>query len=308
MRISNNNLSRNTSTREIKKKVFAMLEGKETEPNYFVNLFNMKKFSNIDFLYFEKEKKETGWSNPKKLMDYLGIYVVDKANELTFGDVKGILFSYIIDNDNNLDFTSFKIRFNEVQQEKGIKNSELFDKKIFDEILVELKDTSFSDLLYNNFDLIINEVKTFLNIYTFDPAIDTIVLIVDRDKGSFTDPQYDYILDHIEKLNIDFVVTNPCFEFYLALHIDDCSDADRDKLLKNDIEENGKTYTYNYLKSKDSSYTKKMKNVQFYVERYEIGIANSKKFETDINDLKNKVGSNIGIWLEKILSKGKSDL
>lgn len=58
MRISNNNLSRNTSTREIKKKVFAMLEGKETEPNYFVSLFNMKKFSNIDFFILKKKRKK----------------------------------------------------------------------------------------------------------------------------------------------------------------------------------------------------------------------------------------------------------
>lgn len=300
MRISKNDLSRSDSKKEIRKKVFAMLEGTETEPNYFVNLFNTQKFKEVDFRYFQRENKEKGWSNPKKLMDYLLTIVNNNLNGMMFHDVEETVFSYINNCDIDLDYCAFKVEFNKIRRSKNIKDNDFFDKEKFNEILQELKNTSFKSLLYNDFDTLLEEARVLLNITTYDPQIDRIVLIVDRDKDSFSKKQYDYILQKVRNSNVDFLVTNPCFEFYLALHIDDCSDVNIKELLDNKKCEDGNSYAYNYLKGKENNYSKSLVNVDFYVQRYEDAIINSKKYETDIKELKNKVGSNIGLWIEKM--------
>ena len=71
MRItSNNELKRGKSNREFRYKIFVMLEGTKTEPQYFNKLFDYDDFQNIELFLFEKE--EDGFSsNPKIMTDYL---------------------------------------------------------------------------------------------------------------------------------------------------------------------------------------------------------------------------------------------
>lgn len=301
MRIKSiNELSNRVSgVRDVKSKIFVMLEGSSTEPNYFSLLFNEKRYSNIEFLFFEKENDEIGWSNPKKLLNYLQLFITQDERDLEFGQVKKILFE-IFANELSLDAVAYKMSFNKSQNIHKISNSDIFDKEKLNLILNDLKEKSFKQLVFSDFDSIIKEVKSKLGEYTFNKEIDKIVLIVDRDKESFTDEQYNYVKTHCKKSNIDFLVTNPCFEFFLVLHFDDISDIDNEKMLRNDVEENGKKYSYNYLKSKDYGYEKNHYDVISYIKRFKNVENNLNEYVCDINKLKNHLGSNICEWVKQV--------
>ena len=136
MRIRNSNelSSRISEVREERIKIFAMLEGATTEPNYFSTLFNDKRFSNIEYLYFEKDDKEKGWSNPKKLINYLQVFITNEATKLSFGEVKKIIFD-VINNESLLDIVAFKTSFNTLQSYYKILDKSLFKKENLNLIL-----------------------------------------------------------------------------------------------------------------------------------------------------------------------------
>lgn len=137
--------------------------------------------------------------------------------------------------------------------------------------------------------------KDELEKHTYDENIDKIILVVDRDELSFTKEQYEYVVRKSEENNVDFVLTNPCFEFYLLLHLSDGKDIDK-KLLDNKI-------VLSLLKQYDRRYKKSKYDVVKYVKLYETAIKNAKSFETNIDLLMNNPGTNLGEWIEKILKK-----
>lgn len=235
MRIVNDNElnERKSDIREPKFKVFAMFEGNKTEVLYFSALFRKERFSNIEYLYFKKEDNEVGWSNPRKLVDYICNLLNNSKNE--------VLGIELLNFDDGLSF-----RFS-----------------------------------------------------TYDCNIDKIALIVDRDEGSFTENQYDYVIVECEKHNIDFVVTNPCFEFYLLLHLSNCKELALDNLDNETV--------MKYLVQKDKNYKKERYNVEKYVSLYETAVKNAKYYKTDIDSIKNNIGTNIGEWINKILELAKNE-
>ena len=278
-----------------------MTEGSVTEKNYFLSLFSTIKNDEIEFLFFDKSEKEKGWSNPKMLMDYLQVFVMDKAEKLTFGEVKDVLFKCVIKNENNLDYSLFKRLFAECERKRGIRRNDKFNKEVFDDILNELKNTNFQDMIYTDYDFIVENIHSLLNFSTYDPSIDDVVLVVDRDKDSFSEKQYDYVQEKSAENNVVFIVTNPSFEFYLALHLSNCNDVNVEKMLDNPREDNGEKYSYNYLVSKDTTYTKTLYDVNKYSSNYKVAIKNAKLFEINIHELKNSIGTNLGEWIKNII-------
>ena len=61
---------------------------------------------------------------------------------------------------------------------------------------------------------------------TYAEGFDKICLIVDRDPLSFSEEQYDQVVQICKERQIDFYVTNPCFEFWLLLHFPDHKNLD----------------------------------------------------------------------------------
>lgn len=173
-------------------------------------------------------------------------------------------------------------------------------KKIIKMFIVEIN--KLSVLKLENIDL--TYLYTAINdASTFDPEIDKIHLIVDRDKKSFTSKQYDNVLKKCKELNISFYVTNPCFEFWLLLHYDDCLKFDKTLLLSNEKNENGETYVFQLLKNYDESFFKNNFDAKKYVDKIEKAIKNSKNYANNIEKLKNNIGSNLNILFEEVILK-----
>lgn len=124
---------------------------------------------------------------------------------------------------------------------------------------------------------------------------------VDRDKSSFSEAQYDQLLQANENEEIRFCISNPCFEFWLLLHFSDCSEYKEQDTSENS-KDGKRTYVEKCLMVKlGGSYNKARIHFEDnFKDRIRTAIFNSKSYKTSPNELKNKIGTNIGLLIEEM--------
>lgn len=136
---------------------------------------------------------------------------------------------------------------------------------------------------------------------TYDKDIDTVCLIVDRDKNSFIKNnclnQYDSVVKSCIDNGFRLVVTNPCFEFWLLLHYD-INRFNKEKLLENGCVSNGMTYAVKCLRECCDGYKKSSYPAEYIVLLVDRAIEQEKLFCEDVVGLENNLGSNIGLLIE----------
>lgn len=160
------------------------------------------------------------------------------------------------------------------------------------------KDTSSNPLrIYQDATDAIKNASNFLD-------GDKLCIIVDRDKQSFSDSQYDVLLDAEKNGEIKFCVSNPCFEFWLLLHFSDCTEYDQTLLIENEKIGN-RTYIEKCLMEKlGGSYSKtRLKFQDNYKNKIKVAIENSKKFSLITKELKNEIGTTVALLVEEMLNK-----
>ncbi len=159
------------------------------------------------------------------------------------------------------------------------------------------KTTSSNPLrLYNEAKEALNNADNFLQ-------GDLFCLVVDRDPESFTEEQYDKLLQEEANKAMIFCVSNPCFEFWLLLHLTDCSEYDTNKLLENKKNDKKRTCIEECLKEKLGGYNKK--RIHFggiYKDKIKDAISRSKRFATTSSALKTSLGSSVGVLIEQMMS------
>ena len=131
---------------------------------------------------------------------------------------------------------------------------------------------------------------------------DELCIIADRDKKSFTPEQFDFLKEKHLAREIRFVLSNPCFEFWLLLHLDDCKSIDRAELLEN-RKSGSRNYVSTLLKERLGGYNKKRIHfISCFKDHIEDAIKNAKNFETDIVNLDTRPGTNICFLLEDMMT------
>ncbi len=151
-----------------------------------------------------------------------------------------------------------------------------------------------------------------------DLLYDRFCVIVDRDYysdsyrinkeiGEQTSEYYDNLIDYFENSNVSLYVTNPQFEFWLILHFDKIR-FDEDKMLKNIKIKNSKRYAEETISEYIPGYSKysldkklfigsdkKCKPILRAIKRIE-----ENGYETNLKELKNHLGSNIGLLINEM--------
>ena len=139
----------------------------------------------------------------------------------------------------------------------------------------------------------------------FPNSGDRFCLIVDRDKNSFIERQYDELLSYVHAGKVSLFVSNPCFEFWLLLHFGDCKDYDQQKLLDNK-KSGKKTYTEQLLgKCLGGSYNKvrlKYKFNNYFKDRVKTAVNNAELHAVELEHLKNSIGTNVGRLIKMMLN------
>lgn len=295
----------------VKKKYFLVFEGARTEEIYFDTVNSHKVDLGIspliELIPLIRDYGEEGWSNPQKIVDRIVENVVEsESGIMTYDILLNRIMDYIISTKNIKVKSHQKViwqTLNWICENKLSKKSwEKIDdlNKATKNILKEITQLDYiSDNLDYISDNIVDIIKS-LSI-TYDSEIDKICLIVDRDKDSFSNSQYQYVLKICKDKKFDLYVTNPCFEFWLLLHFDDYTNLDQSKLLENCWETKKKKYTEVEL-CKRISFKKNRYKAEDIIQKIPRAIANEKKFCEDLDLLEHTVGSNIGKLLDKIIN------
>lgn len=293
--IRNNNFVRHKADieNEPRKKYILAFEGEKTEEQYFTELLNNRRNlginSLIDFVILERDICEKGVSNPKHLTNLL-LTKMCEYNEKKISNITLINRIVNIVERNNIP----KEKFNRLcKLYRDIMKSNNFNMFNTDS---EIKKYLY-DILNNDEELkiiiddYIAELLSFNDI-NYDLELDEICLIVDRDYDSFSEEQFDYVKNACEKNKITLCISNPFFEFWLLLHTENVLSYNKDDL-KN------KTFIINKLKAKLGRYSKSNFNVNSLIENIHTAIENEKKFCENIECLKNEIGSNVGVLINK---------
>lgn len=283
---------RPSNTKQIKPKHFFAFEGVRTEERYFRVVLH-KYYENLVFL--TRTSAHKGWSHPKKILDLIESTIKNsEAMVLYYKDLEDYLYDFynlenklITKNVINKHLRKFLNKFS-IKLDDNIDESKL--NELLDYINNNLKkEFSLKSILKNN--LLINFIKEQSD---YRPEIDIISLIVDRDAKSFTKQDYKEVVKKCNEKNIDFYVTNPCFEFWLILHFTkDFTEDERKLLLSNNIQNNKETYAFNLLKSYDNKYNKSNINMNTYLPLLNSAIENANYFANDIDSLIDNLGTNL---------------
>lgn len=136
---------------------------------------------------------------------------------------------------------------------------------------------------------------------------DKIFIIFDRDEFSVFPEQYDEVLKQCNQLGYGVGVTNPCFEFWLALHIEnleqitgDTSEDSRKKLFENTKVNNSKRFLEKLLSDNFNGYNKSNLKFDRFIENIEIAIEQEQNYVQDNEEIKDQLGSSIGLIIEEM--------
>lgn len=306
--------SKTRTSNEVRKKVFLIFEGNETEPLYFAALrderVNLGISPLIDFIQIMKGRYEN-WSNPKKLLERLCLHLSDAAtyDSLVEAMVETLYTSEYLKQRGHLiaEFESLVGEFISSKLQKS-KNDIVENMEDAVAVILEYFKESWPEvcrLVLDNWETAIKEQEI-----TYAKEIDTLCLVVDRDPESFTSKQFDEVYKTCKQHGFHFLVSNPCFEFWLLLHFDRVHDLDKDLLLKNRKvrdSNNSPRFVEHELKKCLGKYSKRRYDVKRLMELIDTAIMNEKNFCESLPELKTQLGSNIGCFIASLKDIGLKD-
>ncbi len=295
---------RSQKEREAARKFYLVYEGSKTEAKYFEGIEQNKTLLNIDSLIeilpILRSYNEQDWSNPKKILDKLVEYVCEKnCDKLTKSSFVDKVIDWLLEE--------------QIISEKGVYTKDnlkpiilnLFDgepdlldlkeaTKVASNFLI--KELSISDSIIQIEDYIKRQFVTY------EEGHDKICLIADRDKQSFKEDQFDYVVNTCNEKGYEFYISNPCFELWLLMHYDEIFDMDKEKLLANPKEtpRAKKRFLEKQLSLLMKGYNKNNLNFEKLIMRIGKAIKNEKKFCENIENLKTDLGCNIGLLIEQM--------
>lgn len=295
-----------------RKKYFLVFEGNRTEGIYFNAINELKDKIGInpliEIISIERTYTEKGWSHPKKILEQLLKDLKEIENgELSYKTLIDKIMWIIIEDEK---FSSKILK--EISPEEIIEDIKN-EIESLDNIVENIEEDCefFLNMIIKKFFLTIEEIPNILETVlknieneqiTYSEDIDKMCLIVDRDKKSFKEEQYNYVKEECKKKNFKFFVTNPCFEFWLLLHFDEVHSINREELLENKRVNSKVRYVQSELK-KYFPYNKNRYNAELLIEKIDLAIENEKSFCEDIEELKDELGSNVGLLIQELKEK-----
>ena len=290
-RLQSNTYDRTQSDKKVKprKIYFLSVEGNKAEVKYFQGINdNLKAIGINSFVHVEVLKRNNHDTNssPNDVIELLEEYLRLRSEneEEQINNIKRILPK------------NFLIKYNDLFIKQYIEDDSQLDKK---------KKNEFSiDLLHLGIDL---NYRKYLKKYSND--IDEFCIVIDKDKRNHSVQMLSECLDKCKRKGYGFYITNPCFEFWLLMHLVDIKKVysnDLDAILDNKPISNNHTFVSNLLSENTHMGKNVIKFESTYLNNINKAIEQSKEFETNPEKLiHDKLGTNIGILLSKIINEDK---
>ena len=259
-----------------KKIIFLSVEGDETERSYFTHLGEALD-SSIIHIEILRHRRGDGYCDP--------IHVVELLQEC-------------------LDMRQGPLIPNEILNKIIDKYSyEIIQTYLTtpDKLEQDLKSNIQSDLLLLGIDV---EYRQYLQKY--DSQTDFFGVVIDRDCGSHSREVMEESLQYCQANHFHCYVSNPCFEFWLLLHLCDVitefGEEDRKQLLLNPKISARHTQVSSEV-SKRAHHSKRISQGTFmekYYPNIETAVLRSQNFAIHFPELFDKLGTNIPELLREI--------
>ena len=281
-RLSSKSYDRETPNEQItpKKIYFISVEGVATEVEYLQGLsdyrteLGINALVNIEVL---RRKTKDGYSAPEQVIELLEEYLsLREAGNNIFSDIPDE-----IKNNFSPDFIQLYIETPESISPKERNRFEL-----------ALRKTGY-DLAY----------RKYLSKYTSN--FDEFCILIDRDAGSHSSEDMNFILQYCKEKNYRCFITNPCFEFWLLLHFSDVYEEYLDQfdlIRENKKVSNAHTFVSNELSAKAHHGKKGIAFKEKYLPHIEEAIIRASKFASDNEALITDIGCNIWILIKEMQS------
>lgn len=261
---------------------FLSVEGNKTEKEYFEGISaNRKKLgisSRIDVKVLGRSDIDTQ-SAPSKVIELLEEYVNLRGKGCA-KEIIEIMSTTLKDYDYEF-----------VQQ--FLQDPESMDEEKRNRLQEDLKKAGYD-----------YEYRSFLEKY--DSELDEFGIVIDRDRYSNSETMMEEIINHCQKKRYVCYITNPCFEFWLLLHLSDITIEYQNRMHL--IHENRKisnrhTYVSKEVSEKAHHGKKGIEFADHYLDKVHVAVERAKAFSSDEVELINNVGTNL--W--KLIEKMKED-
>ncbi len=310
--------------KEPRKKVLLIFEGEKTEALYFeaVKAYREKLHINelVDLIPIEREYHEKGTSNPKKMLNlFLESVNFPQETDISRDKLLGWIMDELIDKCDFLKTEKVKnciwrILRQTAQEIWGDDYSEKLRKTVIEDTCKKIIDSLVSKLEHQfSWPSIVKRIGADIESNhqtTYDPKLDRVCFIIDRDKQSFKEEQYKETLKLCREYGYGFYLSNPCFEFWLLLHFPKSkylTDQEKRFLLENKKHDGirktrDRTYAVNKLREVLPNYDKNKYNAEALMKQLPIAIVNEEMFCENEDLLMNELGSRVGILLRELRS------
>ena len=283
---------RKSEIRDYKSKYFIISEGSASEPLYFEGLNNSVLTQNVTIINILRDYANLTNSHPSFIVKILKEFMLNvNSNAISVLELKNKIDNCIKENNYNLDIKDIYKKLLEIYKYD--------DYKIKKDELNSLFILLFKGEIYK--DLAVNFPFYFeTQDITYSKVRDKLNMVIDRDKQNFKDYQYDEVVEFCLNYKVNLYVSNPTFEFFLMLHFKEVLEEDRDIMF-----ENKRVGRKRYLEKRlhdICNYKKSSLNFNVFEPYIQDAIEREKLFAEDIMELKDKLGSNVGILIKELIT------
>lgn len=283
---------RKSEIEKYKSKIIIASEGSCSEPQYFSGLNQSVLTENKKIINLLRDYAAKTNSHPNFIVAMYKELLINNENKISIKEIRNKIENYNKEHGNNIDVLKIGKLIESNYDESYIIPYEEIEKFLLD----VLKEEMYIDFI-NNFIDYFNAQNI-----TYSPETDSINIVIDRDKNNFFDYQYDSVLDFCKKNNVNLYVSNPTFEFWLMLHFPEVNILDKNKMFENEKINSKKRYLEQQLYA-ICKYRKTNLDFQKFEPFINDAIKNEKNFCEDIEQLKNNLGSNVGLLVQNIIKK-----
>ncbi|WP_312049255.1 RloB family protein [Acinetobacter courvalinii] len=283
----------NSETENPKIKIFFVFEGAKTEPLYFeefINIYEKKAIGEFIIL----DRLNPSLSNQKSLTEQIETFLnnCENLNESNINKLKETITALKSSSLTPIDLKKLRTEL----EAHGIPKKTL--KIIFKKYP-------------NNAMLHLTVMETIVTMNGYNKNYDKVCIIIDRDSGSFSPKQFDEVIKICSLNNFNLGISNPCFELYLYLHLNDLSNLDKLKILENKKDSrNGPTYMEKSLRTfLTQNHNSKFEKNKFDTSLFLNSFTNipdniiSSQVKTDNLELKTNIGTSVYNMINHLINE-----
>lgn len=266
------------------KRVFLSVEGNATEKEYFDGLSkNRTKIginAKVDVEVLRRGKKDTN-SAPQQVIELLEEYI--RLREQNEDDILQEVSE------------QFKERFSLDFIKQFLEDPDKLPKKQKNLFVTELKKIGY-------------DINYWKYLKKYNDELDEFAVLIDRDMQTHSESNMLECIKYCRDNGYKCYITNPCFEFWLLMHLADIEAEFGDQLDK--IKENKKVSEQHTFVSKEVSdrahHGKSGINfARKYLPHIDKAVIQAKKFPCNENELVDSIGCNLWRLIEDLKKYGK---